>query len=85
MIQGFEPRANRICHQCLRLEVDHQTDEVEGSCEGRGKRVRVPGIPEFIATADSEASQAKSPRFEDVVGAEVPTDVPGGVGTALAQ
>ena len=38
-----------------------------------GKRVRVPGILEFIATADSEASDAESPRFEDVVGAEVPT------------
>jgi len=29
--------------------------------KGKGKRVRVPGILEFIATADSEASDAKSP------------------------
>ena len=36
-----------------------------------GKRVRVPGIPEFMATADSEASDAESPRFEDVAGAEL--------------
>ena len=41
----------------------------------------MPGIPEFIATADSEASDAESPRFENVVGAEVPTDAPGWVGT----
>jgi len=46
-----------------------------------GKRVRVPGLPEFIATADSEASDAESPRFEDVAGAEAPTDASGGVGT----
>ena len=42
----------------------------------------MPGIPEFIAIADSEASDTESPRFEDVVGAEVPRDILGGVGTA---
>ena len=36
------------------------------------------GIPEFIATADSEASDAERPRFEDVAGAEVLTDAPVG-------
>ena len=29
-----------------------------------GKRVRVPGIEEFVAVDDSEASDAESPRFE---------------------
>jgi len=33
-----------------------------------GKRVRVSDLPEFIDVADSEASDAESPRFEDVVG-----------------
>ena len=42
----------------------------------------MPGIPEFIATANSEASDAKSPRFEDIAGAEIPLDAPSGVGTA---
>ena len=41
----------------------------------------MPDLPEFIATADSEASDAESPRFEDVVGTEAPRDVSGGVGT----
>jgi len=50
-----------------------------------GKRVRVPGISEFIATADSEASNAKSPHFEDVTGAKVPKDAPGGEGTTLME
>jgi len=45
----------------------------------------VPGILEFIATADSEALDAESPRFEDIAGAEVPTDAPGGVGTASME
>ena len=49
---------------------------------GEGKRVRVPGFPEFVAIVDSEASDAESPHFEGVVGAEVPPDAPGGVGTA---
>jgi len=40
----------------------------------------VPGIPEFIAATDSEASDAESPHFEDVAGVEVPHDVPGGIG-----
>ena len=47
--------------------------------KGEGKRVRVPGIPEFIATADSESSDAESLHFEDVTCAEVPRDAPGGV------
>jgi len=47
-----------------------------------GKRVRVPGFGEFIAVDDSEASDAKSPRFEGDTGAEAPADAPGGVGTA---
>ena len=42
----------------------------------------MPGILEFIATTDSEASDAESPRFEEVAGAEAPTDAPGGVGTS---
>ena len=40
------------------------------------------GIQVFVATADNEASDAESPHFEDVAGAEVPTDVLGGVGMA---
>jgi len=34
----------------------------------------VLGIPEFIATADCEASDTESLRFEDVAGVELPTD-----------
>ena len=43
-----------------------------------GKRVWVPGLPEFIATADSEASDAESSCFEDVASVEAPTDAPNG-------
>ena len=49
--------------------------------KGEGKRVRVPGLPEFVATTDSEASDTESPCFEGVTDAEVPADVPCGVGT----
>ena len=42
----------------------------------------MPGVPEFIAKIDSEASDAESPHFEDVAGTEVPRDAPGEVGTA---
>ena len=49
--------------------------------KGEGKKVRVLGIPEFITAADSDALDAESPCFENVAGAEVPRDVPGGVGT----
>ena len=52
------------------------------TAQGEGKRVRMPDLPEFIAVADSEASDTKSPHFKDVASAEVPQDVPGGVGTA---
>ena len=45
----------------------------------------MPSIPEFIAAPDSEASDAESPRFEDVSGIEVPQDAPGGVGTTLME
>jgi len=42
----------------------------------------VPVLPEFIVVIDSETSDTESPYFEDVTGAEVPRDAPGGVGTA---
>jgi len=41
----------------------------------------VPGFPEYIAGVDNEAFDAKSPDFEDVAGAEVLREAPGGVGT----
>jgi len=42
----------------------------------------VPGLGDFVATVDSEASDAESPRFEGDAGAEALPDAPGGVGTA---
>ena len=45
----------------------------------------MPGLGEFVATVDSEASDAESPHFEEDAGAEVPSDAPGGVGTALME
>ena len=42
----------------------------------------MPGLREFIATADSEASDAESPRFKGNAGAKVPPDALGRVGTA---
>ena len=50
--------------------------------KGEGKRVQVPGILEFIATADSEVSDAESPHFEDVAAVEAPTNAPGAICTA---
>ena len=41
----------------------------------------MPGFFEFIIVVDSEASDSERPYFGDVAGAEVPRDVPGGVGT----
>jgi len=32
------------------------------------KRVRIQGLPEFLAEAGSKASDTESPHFEDVVG-----------------
>ena len=50
--------------------------------KGEGKRVVwVPGLPDFVATADSEALDAESPHFEGVTCTKVPPDAPGGVGT----
>ena len=42
----------------------------------------MPGLGEFIATADSEVSDAESSHFEGNAGAEVSPDAPGRVGTA---
>jgi len=50
--------------------------------KGEGKRVRMPSLPEFVPTADSEASDVKSSHFEGDTGAEIPPDALGGVGTA---
>ena len=53
--------------------------------KSEGKRVRIPGLGEFIAVDDSEASDAGSPRFEADTGAEAPTAASGGVGTAPVE
>ena len=50
-----------------------------------GKRVRVPGIEEFVAVDDSEASDAESPRFEAGTGAETPAAGSGVMGTAPTE
>ena len=42
----------------------------------------MPGLGEFIAVDDSEASDAGSPRFEGDTGAEASAAASGGVGTA---
>ena len=50
--------------------------------KSEGKRVRVPGLGEFITVDDSEASDAGSPRFEGDTGAEAPATASSGVGMA---
>ena len=50
-----------------------------------GKKVRVPGLGEFIVVDDSEASDAGSPRFEADTGAEAPTAASSGVGSAPVE
>jgi len=50
-----------------------------------GKRVRVPGIKEFVAVDDSEASDAESPRFEGGTGAETPAAGSDVMGTAPTE
>ena len=50
--------------------------------QGQGKRVRVPGLLEFLAEAVSEASDIESPRFEDVDGGEAAPEATSGAGKA---
>jgi len=40
--------------------VDLSADEAEGNCKVEDKRVRVSGLPKFIAIVDSEASMLKA-------------------------
>jgi len=40
----------------------------------------VSGIPKFIVVADSKVLESESSHFEDIAGAEVPRDVPDGLG-----
>ena len=53
--------------------------------KSEGKRVRVPGLREFIVVDDSEASDAGSPRFEVETGAETLAATSGGAGTAPVE
>jgi len=53
--------------------------------KSEGKRVRVPGLGEFIVVDDSEASDAGSPRFEAKTGAEAPVAASSVVGTAPVE
>jgi len=80
MVQDFQLRANGFVINSFDLKWISQRMKLKVTAKREGKRVRVPGIPEFITTAGSEASDAKSPRFKDVARAEIPRDAPGGVG-----
>ena len=54
----------------------------KASDKREGKRVRVPGLEEFIAVDDSEASDAGSPRFEMGAGADTHAAGSGVMGTS---
>ena len=53
----------------------------KASDKREGKRVHTPGIEEFVAVEDSEASDVESPRFEVGAGAETPATGSGVMGT----
>ena len=53
--------------------------------QDQGKRVRLPGLPKFLAEVGSEVSDAKSPCFEDVGGGEAAQEATSGVGKALFE
>ena len=46
--------------------------------QDQGKRVRVPRLPEFLADVESEASDAESSCFEDVVDGEATQEATSG-------
>ena len=50
--------------------------------QGQAKRVRVPGLLEFLAEVGSKTSDAESPRFEDVGGGEAAPEATSGAGKA---
>jgi len=66
----------KLISQQLKLKVTEKSE---------GKRVRIPGLREFTAVDDSEASDAGSPHFEVDTGAEAPTAASGGVGMASME
>ena len=72
---GFKANSSgvRLISQRLKRKVSEKKE---------GKRVWIPGIREFIAVDDSEASDAESPRFEAETGAETPAAGSGVMGTA---
>ena len=62
---GFKANSSgvRLISQQLKWKASEKRED---------KRVRVPGIEEFVAVDDNEASDAESPRFETGTGAEIP-------------
>ena len=64
MVQDFQLRADRFVINSFSLKWISQRMKQKVTAKGEGKRVRVPGIPEFIATTDSEASDVESPRLK---------------------
>ena len=73
VVLSFNLHTNRVFYQLIWCEIDL-------SVAGKGRRVRVPGLGEFVATVDSEASDTESPRFEENTGVEALPDAPGRVG-----
>jgi len=85
VVQNFELYTNRVSINSFGVKLISQRLKRKVTERSEGRRVCVPGLRKFIATADSEASDAESPHFEGDAGAEVPADAPGVVGTTLME
>ena len=53
--------------------------------QDQGKRVRVPGLPKFLAVVGSEASDTENPCFENVGGGEAAQKATSGAGKASLE
>jgi len=85
VVHNFQLNTTRFKANSSGVRLISQRLKRKASEKREGKRVRVPGIEEFVAVDDSEASDAESPRFEAGTGADTPAAGSGVMGTVPPQ
>jgi len=82
VVQSFQLQPIRVQYQLIWTKLIFKQLKQKAIELKQGKRVRVLGLPEFLAEVGSAASDAESPCFKDDIGGGAAQEALSGVGKA---
>jgi len=85
VVQSFQLQPIRVQYQLIGTKLIFKRLNKKVTELDQRKRVRVPGLPEFLAEVGSEASDTESPCFKDVVSGGATQEALSGAGKVLLE